>query len=225
MRMQALSKESGVSVPTIKYYIREGLMPPGTPTGPNQADYGDTHLRRLALIRALREVGGLGIATIREVLASAGETQADTIGAMGQAMDALAASARPDEAGEHDPRVPPMVEELRKILASEGWVFRPGAGALSALARALVAGADAMGEEPAPKAVRLYAEPVMEIARREFGPRQIQEDEARVDEDTIAWAVVGTILYEPVILALRRLAHEHEALSRLPEHVRRKLSQ
>jgi DNA-binding transcriptional MerR regulator len=68
MRMAELSRRSGVSVPTIKYYLREGLLPAGAVTSPNQADYGNGHLRRLRLIRALIDVGGLSVAAAREVL-------------------------------------------------------------------------------------------------------------------------------------------------------------
>ena len=68
MRVGELSKRSGVPVPTIKYYLREGLLPAGVLTSPNQAHYDDEHLRRLRLVRALIDVGGLSIATVREVL-------------------------------------------------------------------------------------------------------------------------------------------------------------
>src|SRR5918992_5132302 len=68
MRISELSSKSGVPVPTIKYYLREGLLDPGTKTSPNQADYGDEHLHRLGLVRALIEVGGLSVATVGEVV-------------------------------------------------------------------------------------------------------------------------------------------------------------
>ena len=41
MRIAELSSRSGTSIPTIKYYLREGLLPAGEATGRNQADYGD----------------------------------------------------------------------------------------------------------------------------------------------------------------------------------------
>ena len=68
MRMAELSAESGVPVATIKYYLREGLLPPGERTSPNQARYDREHVRRLKLVRALLDVGGLSIARVREVL-------------------------------------------------------------------------------------------------------------------------------------------------------------
>lgn len=55
-------------MPTIKYYLREGLLAAGELTSPNQAHYGPGHERRLRLIRALLDVGGLSLAAIGEVL-------------------------------------------------------------------------------------------------------------------------------------------------------------
>lgn len=70
VRMAELSAKAGVPVATIKYYLREGLLPPGERTSPNQARYDDGHVQRIKLIRALMEVGGLSLATVGEVLAA-----------------------------------------------------------------------------------------------------------------------------------------------------------
>jgi DNA-binding transcriptional MerR regulator len=53
MRMAELSRASGIPVATIKFYLREQLLPAGERTGPNQSRYGEEHLRRLRLIRGL----------------------------------------------------------------------------------------------------------------------------------------------------------------------------
>ena len=70
MRIAELSRRSGASIPTIKYYVREEILPPGTATGRNQAEYSEDHVRRLRLIRALIDVGGLSVAAARQVLAT-----------------------------------------------------------------------------------------------------------------------------------------------------------
>ncbi|MFC7478903.1 MerR family transcriptional regulator [Luedemannella flava] len=70
MRIAELSRRSATSIPSIKYYLREGLIPGGRTTGRNQADYDEAHVRRLRLIRALVDVGGLSIAAVRDVLAA-----------------------------------------------------------------------------------------------------------------------------------------------------------
>ena len=70
MRVGELSRRSGVSVASIKYYLREGLLPAGERTSPNQASYDDGHLRRLRMIRALIDVGGLSVVATRDVPAA-----------------------------------------------------------------------------------------------------------------------------------------------------------
>ncbi|MFI7701469.1 MerR family transcriptional regulator [Nonomuraea sp. NPDC049480] len=67
--MAALSVQTGVSVPTIKYYLREGLLPPGRPVGRDEAEYDAAHVRRLKLVCALVEYGDLSIAVIRDLIA------------------------------------------------------------------------------------------------------------------------------------------------------------
>ena len=53
MKMSQLCETSGVSVPSIKFYLREGLLPAGERTSATQAEYGPEHVERLRLIRAL----------------------------------------------------------------------------------------------------------------------------------------------------------------------------
>ena len=69
MRMQALSAASGVPVSTIKFYLRDRLLPAGRPTALNQAVYGPEHVARLRLIRVLVKVGGLSTETVRAIVA------------------------------------------------------------------------------------------------------------------------------------------------------------
>ncbi len=67
MKVSELAAQSGVALATIKYYLREGLLMPGEPTSATGARYGEQHVRRLALIRALAGAG-LAIPRIRAVL-------------------------------------------------------------------------------------------------------------------------------------------------------------
>jgi|GEM_PF-590106 len=68
MRISELAKESRTPVATIKYYIREGLLPAGTPVNARQSDYGTQHLERLRLIRGLMHVLGASIEQVRDVI-------------------------------------------------------------------------------------------------------------------------------------------------------------
>ena len=65
MRISELSRESGVPVATIKFYLRERLLPDGVLTSATQAQYDETHVARLGLVRALIGAGGLSIAAAR----------------------------------------------------------------------------------------------------------------------------------------------------------------
>jgi len=67
VKISELSDQTGVSIATLKFYLREGLLRPGTLTAPNQADYGEAHVRRARLVRALREVAHLSIAQIAAI--------------------------------------------------------------------------------------------------------------------------------------------------------------
>jgi DNA-binding transcriptional MerR regulator len=68
MKISELSRRSGIPLPTIKFYIREGLLPAGERTAMTQAIYGEEHLERLSLIRALKDDAGLSLATITNML-------------------------------------------------------------------------------------------------------------------------------------------------------------
>ena len=61
-----------------------GTARPGHPTSATRATYDDTHVRRLRLVRALVDVGGLSLAAVRDVLAALDDpnrSQRDLLGA------------------------------------------------------------------------------------------------------------------------------------------------
>ena len=90
MRMSELAERSGVSVATIKYYLREGLLPAGESTAATQASYDDSHLERLRLIRVLREIGQVPVAAVRSVLEAVDDPKAPLPEVIGLAHHALA---------------------------------------------------------------------------------------------------------------------------------------
>jgi DNA-binding transcriptional MerR regulator len=68
MQLKELSDRAGVSAASIKYYLREGLLPAGEIVRATRAQYADQHVSRLRLIQALRKVVGLSIEQIRSLL-------------------------------------------------------------------------------------------------------------------------------------------------------------
>ncbi len=66
----ALARETGVKVPTIRFYESIGLMPKPKRSSGNRRVYGDDALRRLKFVRHARELG-FDVAAIRNLLALA----------------------------------------------------------------------------------------------------------------------------------------------------------
>lgn len=69
MRMRDLEKAAGVSRETIRFYIREGLLPEPQRTSRNSALYTDEHLARLLTIRRLKDERFLPLSVIRTLFA------------------------------------------------------------------------------------------------------------------------------------------------------------
>ena len=63
----AASRQTGCSVPTIRYYEEVGLLPAAPRTGGNQRHYDAAALRRLAFIRRCRDFG-FTIEQVRELV-------------------------------------------------------------------------------------------------------------------------------------------------------------
>ena len=194
MKMSELARDSGVPVPTIKFYLREHLLPPGRATAATQAQYGPEHLARLRLIRALVDVGRLPLASVRAVLQVVDAGDEATPAAVGTAHDALPPDA--DRAGPPPERAVGIVRDL-------GWRVDAHSSSVYQLEVALAA-LDATGLRPSPERLGVYAQAALDVARAD-----VAEVPAGDPADAVRYVVIGTVLYEPVLLALRRLAQQH----------------
>ncbi|MFC7305815.1 MerR family transcriptional regulator [Streptomyces monticola] len=198
MRVGELSRRTGVPVPTIKYYVREGLLPPGELTSPNQASYTDTHERRLRLIRALLDVGGLKVAAIAEVLRAVddpGRPVHKVLGAATERLGARHAEHDDQEAAEAGAAVGELIER-------RGWRTDKSSPAAADLARALAA-MGRLGHGAFREVLDDYAEAAERVARADLG----YVDRKVAVEDLVETTVIGTVLGEAVFNAMRRLAH------------------
>ena len=68
MRMRELEQKTGVGRETIRFYIREGLLPEPARASRNSASYSDEHVTRLRAIKRLQEERFLPLAVIRSLL-------------------------------------------------------------------------------------------------------------------------------------------------------------
>ena len=202
MRIGELSRRTGVPVPTIKYYLREGLLPRGELTGRNQAQYDGAHERRLRLVRALVDVGGLSIAATREVLAYVDGSAPDVDRLLGRAMSSVIAD-RGGTAGEDQATAREFVDEL---VERRGWSVDDDYPARDTLAR-VVAVQRRLGGDRMLAEIDRYADAAELIARADL---DTLEGLTEVDAILEA-AVVGTIVGDTMVAALRRLAQVDES--------------
>ncbi|SMD24780.1 MerR family transcriptional regulator [Lentzea albidocapillata] len=198
MRVGELSKRSGVAVPTIKYYLREGLLPAGVLTSPNQAHYDDEHLRRLRLVRALIDVGGLSIASVRDVLAAIDTRDESLHNKLGAVQEAI---SQPGTV-ELDPLA---IADVQAFFARHGETECADvtqSNVTHMLAAALSSGRS-IGHDQIRDLLDPYLEGLKIIAQAdlEYVVRHTSPD------DVIESMVVGTLIGDTVLKALRRLAH------------------
>lgn len=206
MRVAELSRRSGVSVASIKYYLREGLLPPGELTSPNQAHYDEEHLRRLRLVRALLDVGGLTVAGARDVLATVDDEQVDLHVALGTAQDAVMARVQPVE-DDASVRAEKVVADL---VARRGWrVSEKNAGRRAAVD--VLATLDRLGGDQVVGLLDLYAEAMEAVGDREVAA-VVDRDER---EGSVERVVVGIVLGGALIAALRGMAQESASARRV----------
>ncbi|MEU2393711.1 MerR family transcriptional regulator [Streptomyces sp. NPDC007369] len=213
MKVSELSRRTGVQVPLIKYYLREGMLPPGRATASNQADYGEEHVHRLRLIRTLIATRGLSAAATKEILDAITAEQEDLHQVFGIVLgvrpttkeedaDTEGPPTETESAGESAPE-PAGLADARRLIAEMGWDVSRGNPAAHTLAEVLAALAD-LGADIDWRGLLPYARLADSIA-------DLDVQQMRGERDLLAQAeraVMVSILLEPALLALRRLAQE-----------------
>ncbi|MBD9703571.1 MerR family transcriptional regulator [Streptomyces caniscabiei] len=202
MRISELSRRSEVSVATIKYYLREGLLPAGRQISATQAEYDESHVRRLRLIRALIGVRGLSVSTTRELLGALAEHAGDTHLQLGLALGAIRLTEESAEAPSETGKVDALVEEL-------GWNVHESAPARAVLAETLTT-LRTLGAPLDWQVLLPYARLAERTATLDLDQLEGIEDSLEAAER----ALLLTVLLEPALLALRRMAQENESARR-----------
>ncbi|NYF56334.1 MerR family transcriptional regulator [Micromonospora purpureochromogenes] len=207
MRIAELSRRSGVAVPTIKYYLREGLLPPGELTSPNQASYDEHHLNRLRLIRAMIDLAQVPVARVRAVLEA---LDSDTlslherIGAVHRAITPSRQLTAGDSA-----RTAAAVQ-VQELIRRRGWAVEPDSPAIATLVETISV-LRSLGQDHLVDLLDPYAEAV-----ERFTELEVAAVASRTDPDQVAESVViGTILGENLVASLRLLAQENISSQRL----------
>lgn len=193
MHMSDLAVASGVAVPTIKYYLREGLVAPGARVSATRARYDQSHVRRLRLIRALVESVGLPLERVRQVVTAVDNPPGDLVDLLG------------DVIGGDESRQTPRADA---VVADLGWQIPVGCAPLVELEDALEA-VESSGFRPPEGIVSLMGRLAGELAAAEVAGIPEESDEAAAE-----YVLVGTALMAPVLLALRSVGHVHHSVAR-----------
>lgn len=199
MRISELSGRSGVPVATIKFYLREHLLPDGELTSATQARYHESHLARLHLIRALTGPGGLTVAKTRYVLDLIDHPPESTNDLLGAAHDAV---ARP-------PQTEPDLDTVNASLTALGWVVDENNAELRSEVAAALAAIQSADFALPDGAFEGYAAAMLDVATME-----IEHLPAESVVAAVRYVVLGTVLVEPLILAMRRLAQQEASRRR-----------
>ncbi|HJQ01248.1 MAG TPA: MerR family transcriptional regulator [Jatrophihabitans sp.] len=199
MRISELADRSGLPVATIKFYLRKGLLPPGEPVSKTQADYGESHLQRLRLIRALREIADLPVATIATVLSAVDDEQMPLLELLRVTQTAV---ARPASNGTD-------TEPAERLLRELGWQLLPGSALVESLAGVLDALAG-QEEKIDTASLKPWAEAAWSVAEVEVG--YISAGTARAA--AARRVAVGTAIYGELLAQLRLAAQEAVSVSR-----------
>ncbi|AVZ40921.1 MULTISPECIES: MerR family transcriptional regulator [unclassified Dietzia] len=205
MRISELADVTGTTVTTLKFYLRRGLLHPGRSVTRTQADYDAGHVERVRLVVALSEVGGLDLAAVGRVLEAIETPDVGRLDVMATAQHALSGErAHEPAAGEED--TPRGDERTRAWIAAREWQVDLGDVIVDRLAQAWRACDDAgIGLDEG--RLDAYADAAERIARIDVA--SVPSEPAAA----VRQVVLGTVLVEPVLTALRLLAQQHVALT------------
>lgn len=193
MRISELSGRTGVSIPTLKYYLRERLLHPGEAQSATRAAYDGTHVERVQLVRTLIDVGHLSIDRVREVVHALEHPPVSRHELLGAAHEAL----RPPPG--HDALTREAADRVRHLGAPEC----DTSSASTQLAQALSAAAEA-GWTVQDATLRAWQRAMRSVAETDV----VDELSSATPGEALRYAILGNVLTDPVLIALRRVAQE-----------------
>jgi DNA-binding transcriptional MerR regulator len=202
MQLNELSQRSGVSTASIKYYLREGLLPAGEAIHATRAEYSARHLERLELIQALRQIVGLNIGQIRGLvkMADDGVPRLDLLAAV-QRVALKLENFTPASGGE-------ATEATAAVVRLRGWPDSP-----SDARNALTAHLELMASLNVPVSATVmetYSKAMDDVAGLDIAATTTPES----TDTLILTAAVGMHTHSQLLLKLLALAQASHAIRR-----------
>ncbi|WP_392892397.1 MerR family transcriptional regulator [Streptomyces sp. LN699] len=215
MKISELSRRTGVPVASIKYFLRQGLLPAGRATAATIAEYGEEHAQRLRLIKALTTLGGLTIAATRDVLGAVDQAESSegALGAISYALPVPVAGRRPagdEEKAEEEEADTTVGTEVAELLAALDWQAPGTSPHVKGLTTALEE-LRRLDAQYAPGELAAYARLAESVARLDLERAAGLDDPVALAER----AVIVFAICAPVFELLRRLAQEDQVRRRV----------
>ncbi|QBI56487.1 MerR family transcriptional regulator [Streptomonospora litoralis] len=209
MRIGELSRQSGVPVPTVKYYVRQGLLPAGERTHANQVRYSEAHLRRLRLVRAMIDVGKLPISTVREMMAEVDSPDRDLNGLLG-ILSRTFADRTDTAAGPVDEQT---LDDASGLLRRHGYAHAPESAYVRDVADVMATFRRLGHGDQLESFMDTYAAAAMRVAEVDLDSISGFADR----ESTAEAMIVGTVLGEALFSAMRRLGQATVSRTTFPQ--------
>ncbi|GAA1364849.1 MerR family transcriptional regulator [Brevibacterium luteolum] len=214
MKLSALAEATGISTASIKYYLRTGLLQPGVKRNQTTAVYHDTHVERLELIAALRQLVGLSIEQISTLTAVIDDPQASMLDVM-QTAQLLGGGLPPltaEPPAAQDARMAAAEARVAAVMEAQGWPDAPSAA--RAAAASVVAEMTGLGLEVTDKYLQLIGAAVDMISGSDL-------DISGSRDRMAMYVAVGTHRYSRLVLALLQLGQTSHSIARAGEHTHR----
>ncbi|MFI8932621.1 MerR family transcriptional regulator [Streptomyces sp. NPDC053474] len=212
MKISELSQRTGVPVASIKYFRRQGLLPAGRATAATLAEYGEEHVQRLRLIKALTTLGGLSIAATGDVLAAVDRADSadGTLKAISYALPVPVAQAPAGDEEREAAAEAAAAADAADLIAAMDWQVpddSPHVQGLTTVLREL----RRLDANYRLDRLAAYGELARSIARLDLERAADFDDSPALAEQ----AVVVLALSGPVLELLRRLAQEDQVRRRV----------
>ncbi len=206
MKISEACQLAGVTPATLKYYIREALVPEGERTSANQTSYTLAHVQRVKLVRALLDTGGLTIASARDVLRVLDAEDLPLASAFAAAQAAIGNPAT----AQREPSAASR-ERVAALIAANSWISTPTNPGFDLAAHALD-GLATIEFAPTEEFLQWYSEGATSAARADLSALASRDRPDLITE----LMVVGTVMGDALAAGLRRLAQQHETARVFP---------
>ncbi|MFA3836813.1 MerR family transcriptional regulator [Streptomyces aureus] len=198
-QLSDLSRRTGVPDRMLRFYLRMELLP----ALDESQEYDESHVRRVALVRTLLDVGGLSPAAIRQIVGRIDTSPPlhELLGAVQYALPARGSVSQDQEWERAKERTTALAEQ-------RSWQVSPDNPAWQTLTQVLVT-CEWLEQRDLPRLLERYAEALERVVDIEVQLLRRQPD----PESAAASMVSGTVLGDVALSALRRLIHEHFSCS------------